>query len=261
MHGISSLSSIPVRVSPAETAEMSTQILFGECYTVIETTEKWLKVCLAHDNYEGWIDAKMTTEISAQLFLQLTSSQPTISQETINVVQELGHYKDQLIVAGSTLHGYNKENNEFEIANKAYKLHGQAIHELNDQTRQNIASAALRYYNAPYLWGGRTPLGIDCSGLVQNVYRMVGIDLPRDASQQAHLGTHFSFIEEAEPGDLAFFDNEEGKITHVGIIWEKNKIIHASGSVRIDSIDHQGIFNLDRKRYSHKLRLLKKIIE
>jgi cell wall-associated NlpC family hydrolase len=104
-------------------------------------------------------------------------------------------------------------------------------------------------------------LGIDCSGLTQIVYKIAGINIPRDASQQAQIGNHFSFVEEALPGDLAFFDNNNGDITHVGIIWEKNKIIHSSGQVRIDNIDHAGIYNIETKRYTHKLRIMKNIIE
>ena len=120
---------------------------------------------------------------------------------------------------------------------------------------------AMMYINAPYLWGGRSPFGIDCSGFTQLVYKIAGKKLPRDAYQQAEIGQTLSFVEEAQSGDLAFFDNEEGSIVHVGILLQDNEIIHASGKVRIDKIDHQGIFNVDTKRYSHKLRLIKKILK
>ena len=116
------------------------------------------------------------------------------------------------------------------------------------------------YLNSPYLWGGKTPFGIDCSGMVQMVYRLNGYQIQRDASQQAMEGEALSFIEESEPGDLAFFDNEEGRIIHVGIIMEDNHIIHAHGKVRIDRLDHLGIYNVDTKRHTHKLRVIKKII-
>jgi cell wall-associated NlpC family hydrolase len=116
------------------------------------------------------------------------------------------------------------------------------------------------YLNAPYLWGGVTPFGIDCSGFTQMVYKLNGYKLKRDASQQATQGEALSFIEESEAGDLAFFDNEEGKIIHVGIIMSDNYIIHASGKVRIDRIDHLGIYNVDTERHTHKLRVIKKIV-
>ena len=125
--------------------------------------------------------------------------------------------------------------------------------------KKKLIENALMYLNAPYLWGGRSPLGIDCSGFTQMVYRLQGINLPRDAYQQAEVGTTLSFIEESDPGDLAFFDNNEGKITHVGIILEENHIIHASGKVRIDRIDQQGIFNTEIGTHTHKLRLIKSI--
>ena len=128
-------------------------------------------------------------------------------------------------------------------------------------SREKIVDNAMMYVNAPYLWGGRSPFGIDCSGFTQLVYKIGGKKLPRDAYQQAEIGQTLSFVEEAENGDLAFFDNEEGSIIHVGILLGENEIIHSSGKVRIDKIDHQGIFNVDTKKYSHKLRLIKKILK
>ena len=125
--------------------------------------------------------------------------------------------------------------------------------------KDKLVENALMYLNAPYLWGGRSPLGIDCSGFTQMVYRLQGVDLPRDAYQQAEVGTTLSFVEESEAGDLAFFDNNEERITHVGIILENNHIIHASGKVRIDRIDQQGIFKKELGTHTHKLRLIKSI--
>ena len=127
-------------------------------------------------------------------------------------------------------------------------------------SKDKIAEDALMYLNAPYLWGGKSPFGIDCSGFTQIVYKINNIVIPRDAYQQAKLGEGYSFLEEAEAGDIAFFDNDEGKIIHVGILVGKNKIIHASGKVRIDTLDHQGIFNKETNSYSHKLRIIKTLI-
>lgn len=262
MYGISNLSSIPVRTKPTEKDEMCTQIILGEHFEIIEEEEKWCKVRLQHDNYEGWIDKKMVTIISGQEYDYLSETPQAITTDIFNIVQQVDHYRNFLIVAGSTLPHFNQEDLSFMIAGTSYRIQGSPtiVYEPTDP-RSRIINSALSFFNAPYLWGGRTPVGVDCSGLTQMVYKMAGINIPRDASQQVLIGTDFSFVEEAQPGDLAFFDNEEGKITHVGIIWEKNKIIHSSGQVRIDNIDHAGIYNLDTKRYTHKLRLMKNIID
>ena len=126
--------------------------------------------------------------------------------------------------------------------------------------KELIVQTAFMYLNAPYLWGGKTPFGIDCSGFTQMVYKLCGYKLFRNSAEQATQGEVLSFIEESEPGDLAFFDDKEGNIIHVGIIMEDNYIIHAHGKVRIDRLDHSGIYNAETKRHTHKLRVIKKII-
>ena len=117
----------------------------------------------------------------------------------------------------------------------------------------------MRYLNAPYLWGGRSPFGIDCSGFTQLVFKFAGIKLQRDAYQQGGQGSIINFIEEVQPGDLAFFSNDEGAIIHVGIMLKDNRIIHSSGKVRIDKIDHFGIYNAETKKHSHLLKLIKRM--
>ena len=262
MYGISNLSSIPVRTDPTEKSEMCTQILIGEHFEIIEETEKWYKIKLNYDDYEGWIDTKMVTPLSAEEYHHLTEIRQPVTSDIFNIVQQVNHYRNFLIVAGSTLPHFNKADSTFKIAETAYRIEGNAVIQVDEiDRRSRIINAALNYFNSPYLWGGRTPLGIDCSGLTQMVYKIAGIKIPRDASQQVLLGDHFSFVEEALPGDLAFFDNEAGDIIHVGIIWEKNKIIHSSGKVRIDNIDHAGIYNIETKRYTHQLRIMKRIIK
>ncbi len=260
-YGISDLSSIPVRTEPTEKSEMCTQILLGEHFTILEELPKWSKIKLQYDGYEGWIDRKMVTPITKREFIYLSEKPQTVSGEIFNIVQQVDHYRNFLIVSGSTLPHFKPKKSTFKIADIEYSIKGSINNDQkNDDLRSKIINTALRYFNAPYLWGGRTPLGVDCSGLTQIVYKISGIKLPRDASQQAQLGEHFSFVEEAMPGDLAFFDNELGEIIHVGIIWEKNKIIHSSGKVRIDNIDHEGIYNIETHRYTHNLRLMKRII-
>jgi len=139
-----------------------------------------------------------------------------------------------------------------------YKFNGKKTQGFSQ--KKHLINNALIFLNAPYLWGGRTPFGIDCSGFTQIIYRLQGIKIPRDAYQQADLGTPLNFIEESEEGDLAFFNNNEGKIVHVGLIMKNNQIIHASGKVRIDKIDQKGIFNIEKNKHTHKLRIIKKLI-
>ena len=126
---------------------------------------------------------------------------------------------------------------------------------------ESLADTAMKFINSPYIWGGRIPSGIDCSGFVQLVYKIQGIKIPRDSWQQAEAGESISFIEESLPGDLVLFDDERGKITHVGMILAQGLVIHASGRVRIDTIDHQGIYKNEIKGYSHKLRTIRRIKE
>jgi hypothetical protein len=165
-----------------------------------------------------------------------------------------------MLVAGSTLPVWRPYLKKFSVDKETFSLNGEVCYGDIKNPREVAIRQALKYFNAPYLWGGRTPFGVDCSGLSQIIYKMIGISIPRDAGEQVKIGTALSFVDEAQPGDLAFFDDEEGNIVHVGIIWKRNKIIHASGKVRIDNVDQFGIFNIDTKRYTHKMRVMKNII-
>lgn len=259
-YGISNLSIIPVRTEPRESGEMCTQILFGEHYTILDENKKWCHIKLAVDGYEGWIDRKMINEIGELTFDQINNQKSVVTTDVFNIVQPKDGYSNFLIVAGSTLPEYSAEENSFKIGEQVYTIQGDPIQSSVKPVRKTMIDNALKYFNSPYLWGGRSPFGIDCSGFSQIIYKMAGVKIPRDASQQAKVGEYLSFVEEALPGDLAFFDNEDGAIIHVGVIWEKNKIIHSSGKVRIDNVDQFGIFNIDTGRYSHQMRLMRRVI-
>ncbi len=260
-YGISNLSIVPVRSEPREKSEMCTQILFGEHYTILEEQAKWCHVELAIDGYQGWIDRIMVNEVDEQYFLQLSEIPLTVTTDVFNIVQMRGDYTNFLIVAGSTLPNFEPVTRTFQIGGIVYTIQGNSINPLSRSVREVIIENALKYFNSPYLWGGRSPFGVDCSGFTQVLYKMAGLSIPREAQQQSLMGDNLSFVEEALPGDLAFFDNEDGAIVHVGIIWEKNKIIHSSGKVRIDNVDHFGIHNIDTKRYTHQMRLMRRLIK
>jgi len=249
--GVCTLSVVPCRAEGNDRAEIVTQLLFGEHYTVLEEKEKWVKIRMAFDNYEAWICRKQFTEITSQEFDELSLNEFDLVREYIAEVNNSKKGK-QLIPLGSTLPYLH--NNQLKIRTNSYKYKG----EVSPKDFTKIKEVALTYKNTPYLWGGKSPFGIDCSGFSQMVYKLCGIKLPRDAYQQAELGETVNFVTNAKTGDLAFFDNAEGHITHVGIVFENDQIIHASGEVRIDLLDHNGIYNDDLKTYTHRLRIIKR---
>lgn len=258
MYGICNLSIVPCRKEPSDKSEMVTQLLFGEHFYILEVQDKWCRIKIAYDDYECWVDKKQFLPIEQHTFDILNSTEIFCSNE---VVQILTDNKTSLLfplVIASTLPNFY--NNECVIENQSYTYEGMHVTGRLPFTKIGIIETAMMYLNAPYLWGGKTPFGIDCSGFAQMVYKLNGIKLKRDAYQQAEQGETLSFVEEAEAGDLAFFDNDEGKIVHVGIVLDDNKIIHAAGKVRIDGFDHQGIFNAAKNDYTHRLRLLKRIV-
>ncbi len=258
MHGISNLSIIPMRSEPSERSEMVSQLLFGETYEIIDEKEGWLLIRCNYDNYEGWIDQKMSTATTVE-FIENNSKFPLtiVGDLTAKAICEKNKLP-VMLVKGSLLP--MMENSMFTLNEDLYSIEGKYVEVQAKAGISRLEREALSYINSPYLWGGRTPFGIDCSGFAQMVYRFIGIILPRDANEQALLGKIIDFIYEALPGDLAFFDNTAGTITHVGIILGEGQIIHASGAVKIDSIDHNGIFNRQTGKYTHNLRILKRIV-
>ncbi|MBF04358.1 MAG: hydrolase Nlp/P60 [Flavobacterium sp.] len=253
MFGICNLAIIPLRSEPSDRSEQVSQLLFGDHFEIIEKIDKWVKIEAAFDNYIGWIDNKQFQTISEKQFHSIEQSPMVLNGDLIEYISTP---KNQLmpIPLGSCLSFLDNE----QINTENYSFEGIKICGVKDKS--NLVKTAFMYLNAPYLWGGKTPFGIDCSGFTQMVYKLNGYKILRDASEQATQGEALSFIEESEPGDLAFFDNEEGNIIHVGIMMDDNYIIHASGKVRIDRLDHLGIYNAETNRHTHKLRVIKKII-
>jgi hypothetical protein len=253
MFGICNLAIVPVRAEASDKSEQVSQLLFGEHFKIIEMTAKWAQVELAYDNYNGWIDAKQFQAITEEQYTILNNTPVVLNADFVEYITATNNQLTSITLGASLSFLDNEEINSQKYCFEGIKVCG-------EKPKSEIVKTAFMYLNAPYLWGGKTPFGIDCSGFTQMVYKLNGYKLLRDASQQASQGEALSFIEESEPGDLAFFDNEEGNIIHVGIMMENNYIIHASGQVRIDRLDHLGIYNADTNRHTHKLRVIKKII-
>lgn len=253
-YGITVLSIIPVRKETSHRSELVSQLLFGETYEILQKQAGWLRIKCNYDNYEGWIDESQHFELSEREFLNISGNDPGIALELMNSAASSFHSVP--ILAGSSLPFFDGMN--FKIAKEKFIYNGQAI-QTDAKTAAIFERIALKYTNAPYLWGGRSPFGIDCSGFTQVVFKFVGVPLLRDAYQQATQGSVVNFIEEAQPGDLAFFSNEEGRIVHVGIILKDGRVIHASGKVRIDKLDHFGIYHAEQKKYTHSLKIIKRI--
>jgi cell wall-associated NlpC family hydrolase len=243
---------VPLRSGPSHKSEMLSQVLFGEKYRIIDHIGHWYKIETLFDNYSGWIDED---------HIQNSPGKKDANGHVLN--RSLLCYKDDktklVLEAGCEIYDPDFENNVFFAGENKYS----ASAEFNPayiKVSESLADTSMKFINSPYIWGGRIPSGIDCSGFVQLVYKIQGINIPRDSWQQAEAGISVSFIEETVPGDLVLFDDERGKITHVGMILSKGLVIHASGRVRIDTIDHQGIYKNEIGGYSHKLRIIRRII-
>ena len=258
--GICALSAVPIRAEPNDRAELVTQLLFGECYQILLTQDSWVQVQLAADDYVGWMDAKQHTPVSAEYY---TAWGAQDHPRVLDVVQAVSDATTKLpLTLGCRLPFF--DGMTLRLGERQYFFNGSATNPTAapDAARQALLlrKMALLYLKAPYVWGGKTIFGLDCSGLCQQLYGLVGIQLPRDARQQIDHGRPVHFVAQARPGDLAFFDNAEGRIVHVGMVMDEGLILHAHGEVRLDPLDHNGIFNRERQRYSHKLRLLKRLL-
>ncbi|MEN9917878.1 MAG: hypothetical protein RL662_314 [Bacteroidota bacterium] len=249
---------LAIRAEARESAEMVTQLIFGEYVEIIDSQNSFAKIKNRIDGYEGWADQKMLTEISEDTYNRLMSQPVFRTNVPVADVFCLTDKSIYRLSAGSILPFYQHEASGFEIAQRKYQIHPSFVTYLPNSYKDNILAAAMLFQNAPYLWGGKTIMGIDCSGLVQSVFNMNGVNLPRDASMQVHEGQTIDTLENAMPSDLLFFE-KNGRITHVGIYMGDCKIIHASGKVRIDKVDEKGVYNIDTESYTHQLASIKRI--
>ena len=252
-YGICNLSAIALRKEGRHGSEMVSQLLYNETYTILDKTKEWVLIRTGHGlsplqeddssavsgdyPYDGWIQARQFCEISEEDYLALKAKRPFLINKPVM------EYNGKILSMGTPLYEPHSDTVEMPI-------------EFRPETIVDYAKLLL---DAPYLWGGRTAMGIDCSGLVHICARMAGLILPRDSSQQVKEGELVYFLQEIQPGDLAFFGEEDGHITHVGIVMGNEQIIHCSGQVRIDFLDQTGIFNKERNEHTHRLQAIKRL--
>ncbi len=224
----------PIRSNPSHQSEMLSQMLYGETCEIIETEGDFAKIKMNFDEVEGWVNKNNLTEKS--------------EETPRNLIEKPFGVFD--LPEGRSLLSMGSEV-EFPVE----KLID------SENLRQSITDTAKTFLNVPFLWGGRSSFGVDAAGFVQLVFKIHNISLPRFANEQAKIGEVLDFLEESLPGDLAFFENQNGEIVHVGIVLDNFEIIHVNEKVRIDSLDSLGIFNSEKNKHTHKLRFVKRIIE
>lgn len=256
-YGVCRLSIIPVRADASDRSEQVTQLLFGDHYEVTEYNrdKKWCRIKIHYDQYEGWIDVKQHHAITADYFGYLDQAEFKITTDLTSSM--LYNKSPLLILMGSMIPISSSELFKME---EQFAFNGEAKNLGLKREYDYLKNIAIKYLNAPYLWGGKSPFGIDCSGFVQMVFKICGYKLLRDSSQQATQGKAVASLAEARAGDLAFFTNPEGRINHVGILLNDTRIIHASGRVRIDYLQEEGILTADTKVFTHTLSSIRRVL-
>lgn len=252
------LAVISIRKEPAEQSEMISQLLFGECYLVVKEDKDWIKISTCYDKYEGWVNIKQHFQLGEAAYKKIKKGPGSILSAKFADIIRPG-FVSLTIGAGSDLPFYEKDKKSIRIKGSLLRVIGH-MEKVSVNAREDIMNSARQFLYTPYLWGGRSVFGCDCSGFVQTVFKINQIYLPRDASQQSVYGSEVHSLKESAACDLVFFRNESQSVNHVGILLSPNEIIHCSGYVRIDPIDSVGIYSKKNQSYSHKSLFIKRII-
>lgn len=249
---------VAARLSASERSEMVTQYLFGDILLVEKEDSEFYFVTSLYDNYSGWVCKGSIHLVGDVSLLELKTTYMSTAQ-----LADVFNLSDRSIIRlplGSRLIGYNELNGRFGINGCEYQIHPSFVVNTQPASLEGILETAFSFKNAPYLWGGKTTLGIDCSGFVQQVYAIHGFELPRDARQQVEVGSAVDTLADAKQGDLLFFSSTvSSDISHVGLFLDSNRVIHASINVHVDSLDDVGIINKTTGSHSHLLKAIRRL--
>ena len=252
-YGISILALIPLRKEPKDQSEMVSQILFGQHFKILKIQNNWTYIKLSADHYEGWICSKQYLEITYEDYDNIELNDFNIVSDSFSNIINIDTNEIIPITIGATLPYFSKGN--FRIRSHKYSYNGSVA----SKNKIDLIKYTFQFLNAPYLWGGKSVLGIDCSGFTQQVYGLSGYNIPRDAYQQERIGKAILY-ENRKSSDIVFF-LKNNRIHHVGILINKNQIIHASGKVRIDGFNEMGIIHNKSKLLTHHFHSIRRIIE
>ena len=260
MVGLSLHSIVPVRAEAREGAEQNTQMLFGELCEILEEQPRWKRIRLESDGQEGWVDAKMICSMKPEEYASHKAALEKSAMVAFPMTYAVSENNGQTIplTAGTKLTNY--QDGRFEVLGVGFRIDPNMVStQVLELNQTNLLNTVRFFLNVPYLWGGKNALGMDCSGFTQVIMSLFDKPLLRNASEQAKQGKEVTDLNNAQAGDLAFFDHEDGKIIHVGIVLDPERIIHCSGRVKVEKLDKQGIFNAETSEYSHHLTQIRRL--
>ena len=278
MYVVNTCTVTPVRQEPSEGSEQLTQLLFGEVCEVLDRLPRWTKIRSTLDGQEGWVDFKMLEHVGDEVMRRLGDEAiRRLGDEAMGrvavpmaIATDMETGTELMLTLGTRLPNY--AHGTFEVLDKQYLINPDCVYDLEGSLQddrlasptgvkgEDVCAVAQRLLNAPYLWGGKNAMGMDCSGFTQVVYGVFGVNLLRNAREQMTQGEVVASLAEAQPGDLAFFDHADRdpkatNISHVGLLLDNQTIIHCSGKVHVDMIDEQGIHLADGELTHHLVQI------